>query len=158
LDKALLDTDTFSEILKRVDAQVVRRATEYRSQFGVYTISTITIVEIVKGLHKVQREERLQEFLKGLSAVEVLTLDLSSAELAGRIYADLELTGQPIGRADPMIAAVAIRNGITLITGNSAHYERIKNLNVRPESRWRGRREAAICPLPRVISAWERGG
>jgi tRNA(fMet)-specific endonuclease VapC len=129
LDKALLDTDTFSEILKRVDAQVVRRATEYRSQFGVYTISTITIVEIVKGLHKVQREERLQEFLKGLSAVEVLTLDLSSAELAGRIYADLERTGQPIGRADPMIAAIAIRNGITLITGNTAHYERIKNLN-----------------------------
>jgi tRNA(fMet)-specific endonuclease VapC len=48
------------------------------------------IVEILKGLHKVQREERLQEFLKGLSAVEVLTFDLSGAELAGRIYADLE--------------------------------------------------------------------
>jgi tRNA(fMet)-specific endonuclease VapC len=129
LDKALLDTDTFSEILKRVDAQVVRRATDYRSQFGVYTISTITIVEIVKGLHKVQREERLREFLKGLSAVEVITLDLSSAELAGRIYADLERTGQPIGRADPMIAAIANRNGITLIIGNTTHYERIKNLN-----------------------------
>jgi tRNA(fMet)-specific endonuclease VapC len=66
LDKALLDTDTFSEVLKRVDAQVVTRATEYRLQFGVYTISTITVVEIVKGLHKVQREERLQEFLRGL--------------------------------------------------------------------------------------------
>ena len=129
MDKALLDTDTFSEILKRVDAQLVTRATEYRWQFGVYTISTITVVEIVKGLHKVQREERLQEFLRGLSAVEILTLDLSSAELAGRIYADLERTGQPIGRADPMIAAIAIRNGLTLITRNTAHYERIKNLN-----------------------------
>ena len=128
MDKALLDTDTFSEILKRVDAQVVTRATEYRSQFGAYAISTITVVEIVKGLHKVQREERLQEFLKGLAAVEVLTLDVSSAELAGRIYADLERTGQPIGRADPMFAAIAIRNALTLITGNTAHYERIKNL------------------------------
>ena len=122
MDKALLDTDTFSEILKRVDKLVATRATEYRSQLGVYTISTITVVEIVKGLHKVQREERLQEFLKGLSAVEILTLDLSSAELAGRIYADLERTGQPIGRADPMIAAIAILNGLTLITGNAVHY------------------------------------
>jgi tRNA(fMet)-specific endonuclease VapC len=138
LDKALLDTDTFSEILKRVDAQVVARATEYRSQFGVYTISTITVVEAVKGLHKVQREERLQEFLKGLSAVEILTLDVGSAELAGRIYGDLERAGQPIGRADPMIAAIAMGNGLALITGNTAHYERIKNLNYDPRlSDWR---------------------
>jgi hypothetical protein len=41
LDRALLDTDTFSEILKRVDGQVVTRAVQYRLQFGVYTISTI---------------------------------------------------------------------------------------------------------------------
>ena len=129
MDKALLDTDTFSEILKRVDAQVAKRATEYRSQFGVYTISTITVLEIVKGLHKVRREERIQDFLKGLSAVEILTLDLRSAEQGGRIYADLERTGQPIGRADPMIAAIAIQDGLTLITGNTAHYERITSLN-----------------------------
>ncbi len=56
-------------------------------------------------------------------------MSLNSAEVAGRIYADLERAGQPIGRADPMIAAIAIRNGLTLITGNTAHYERIKNLN-----------------------------
>ena len=59
---------------------------------------------------------------------ELLTLDLSSAESAGRIYADLERTGQPIGRADPMIAAVAIQQGLTLVTGNLSHYQRIKDL------------------------------
>jgi predicted nucleic acid-binding protein len=31
-----------------------------------------------------------------------------SAELSGRIYADLEKSGQPIGPADPMIAAIAM--------------------------------------------------
>ena len=31
-----------------------------------------------------------------------------SAELAGRIYADLEKSGQPISPADPMIAAIAM--------------------------------------------------
>jgi predicted nucleic acid-binding protein len=28
-----------------------------------------------------------------------------------------------------MIAAILIRSGMTLITGNTAHYARIKNLN-----------------------------
>lgn len=65
-------------------------------------------LEIVKGFHKLQREDRVQQFLDGLPGVELLTLDQRSAALAGRIYADLERVGQPIGRADPMIAAIAL--------------------------------------------------
>ena len=44
------------------------------------------------------------------------------------MFADLENTGQPIGRADPMIAAIAIENDLTLITGNTVHYERLQKL------------------------------
>jgi tRNA(fMet)-specific endonuclease VapC len=128
MDKALLDTDIFSETLKGIDQGVVGKANAYRSTFGRYTISVITVMEIVKGLHKLQREVRLQQFLVGLSTVELLTLDLSSAELAGRVYADLERIGQPIGRADPMIAALALRYNLTLITGNLSHYQRIQTL------------------------------
>ena len=50
-------------------------------------------MEIVKGFHKLQREDRIAQFLTGLPTVEVLPLDLQSAVLAGRIYADLERTG-----------------------------------------------------------------
>lgn len=128
MDKALLDTDIFSEILKGLDPNVAAKAIAYRAVFGRYTISTITVMEIVKGLHKLQREERIRQFLAGLPTVELLTLDLQSAELAGRIYADLERSGQPIGRADPMIAAIALRHGLTLITGNLSHYQRIQAL------------------------------
>lgn len=106
VDKALLDTDIFSEILKGIDQNVVTHATAYRAAFGRYTISVITVMEIVKGLHKLQREDRVQQFLAGLADVELLTQDLHSSESAGRIYADLERTGQPIGRADPIIASI----------------------------------------------------
>ena len=129
MDRALLDTDMFSEILKGIDQRVVARAVAYHTAFGRYTISVITVMEIVKGFHKLQREDRIEQFLAGLPTVEVLTLDLRSAELAGRIYADLERTGQPIGRADPMIAALALRHGLTLVTGNISHYQRIQALN-----------------------------
>ena len=119
----------FSEILKGIDQRVIARAMAYRTAFGRYTISVITVMEIVKGFHKLQRDDRIEQFLAGLPTVEVLTLDLRSAELAGRIYADLERTGQPIGRADPMIAALALRHDLTLVTGNISHYQRIQSLN-----------------------------
>lgn len=128
MNKALIDTDIFSEILKGIDHTVAARATAYHTTFGYYTISTISVMEIVKGFHKVQREDRIQQFLAGLSSVELVTLDLQSSELAGRIYADLERTGQPIGRADPMIAAIAVKLNLTLITGNVSHYQRIQQL------------------------------
>jgi tRNA(fMet)-specific endonuclease VapC len=128
MDRALLDTDILSEILKGIDPHVVAKATAYRALFGHYTISVVTVMEVVKGLHKLRREERIQHFLAGLLTEEVLTLDERSSELAGRIYADLERTGQPIGRADPMIAAITIQDGLTLVTGNLAHYQRIQAL------------------------------
>ena len=39
MDKALLDTDIFSEVLKGVDPYVVAQALAYRAIFGRYTIT-----------------------------------------------------------------------------------------------------------------------
>ncbi|MDM8561048.1 type II toxin-antitoxin system VapC family toxin [Candidatus Parabeggiatoa sp. HSG14] len=128
MDKLLLDTDTLSEILKGKNLNIIHQANNYFQKFGQYTISTITVLEIIKGFHKVQRENHIEQFLSTLSNIEILTLNLKSAELAGRVYADLERTGQPIGRADPMIAAVALENNLVLVTGNLRHYQRIQKL------------------------------
>ena len=35
---------------------------------------------------------------------------------------------QPIGLADPMIAAIGLTHGLELVTGNTAHYQRIQQL------------------------------
>ena len=126
MDKILLDTDIFSEILKQKHEKVVARAKQYHSYFGYYTITTITVLEIVKGFHKVGRENHIGRFLSAISGTEILTLNIKSAELAGRIYGDLERTGQPIGRADPIIAAIALENNLELSTGNINHYQRIQ--------------------------------
>ena len=125
MDKALLDTDTLSEVLKGKDPNVVTRASAYHAQFGRYTIASVTVMEVVKGLHKIQQPQRVQQFTGYLGSLEILSFDTAAAELAGLIYADLERTGQPIGWADPMIAAVAIRHGLLLTTGNTNHYQRI---------------------------------
>lgn len=125
MNEALLDTDIFSEVMKAKDANVIAKASTYQAQFGQYTISAVTVMEVVKGLHKLGSPNRVPQFVSHLTALRVLAFDTTAAELAGRIYADLERTGQTIGRADPMIAATAIQYGFVLATGNEAHYQRI---------------------------------
>ncbi|MBD6618124.1 type II toxin-antitoxin system VapC family toxin [Komarekiella sp. 'clone 1'] len=128
MDKVLIDTDIFSEILKGINRHIAARASAYHANFGYYTICTITVLEIVKGWHKRQREDKIQQFFVEIIEAQILTLQLSDAELAGRIYADLERTGQPIGLADAIIAAIAIQQNLTLVSGNLSHYQRIQAL------------------------------
>jgi len=128
VNKALIDTDIFSELGKGVNQTVAGNGATYRAAFGRYTISVITVMEIVRGFQKKQSPRRSQAFLTNIASEEVLAFDQAAAELAGRIQGELERVGQPIGRADPMIAATALQNGLELVTGNTAHYERIQQI------------------------------
>lgn len=128
MEKVLIDTDILSEIRKRINPRVLARATAYLVVFRQYTISSITVTEVVKGWQKLQREDRIQQFLTGISQAEVLPMNAQIAELTGRIYGDLERTGQPIGLADAIVAATAIHHDLILITGNISHYQRIQGL------------------------------
>ena len=128
MNKALLDTDTLSEIGKGKNPTVAANAKTYRRSFGQYSFSTVTVLEIVRGYQKSQQLQRLHAFMASIVTEEVFPLDIPSAELAGRITGDLERSGLTIGRADPMIAAIAIEQGLELVTGNTAHYQRIQQL------------------------------
>ena len=128
MNKALLDTDILSEILKGIDPIVVRNSTAYRHAFGYYSLSSITVMEVISGLQRNQSSRRIQKFLDDIIAEEVLSFLQSDGKLAGEIDGDLERVGRPIGRCDPMIAAIAISNGLELVTGNIAHYQRIQQL------------------------------
>jgi predicted nucleic acid-binding protein len=50
MQKTLLDTDTFSEILKGKNPAVQRNAAAYRTAFGFYTLSVVTVMEMVASL------------------------------------------------------------------------------------------------------------
>jgi tRNA(fMet)-specific endonuclease VapC len=128
LNKALIDTDIFSEITKAANPTVIGHATAYRKAFSRYTISAVTFTEVVRGHQKKQALRQLQRFLAATASEEVLPLDRQAAELAGRIAGDLERAGQPIGLADPMIAAIALQHGLELVTGNTAHFQRVQQL------------------------------
>ncbi len=128
VNRALLDTDIYSEILKAVNPTVAGNAATYRQTHGILTLSVITMLEIVKGCQQAQATGRMRRFLNAVAQEEVLSLESAAAELAGRIAGDLDRTGQTIGIADPIIAAIAIDQGLELVTGNTAHYQRIQQL------------------------------
>jgi tRNA(fMet)-specific endonuclease VapC len=127
-NKTLIDTDILSEIRKGKNIQVIAKAIAYKTIFKHYTISVITVSEVIKGWRKLNRNDRIQEFLIDLPQMEILSLEQKSAELSGLIYADLEKTGQTIGLADVLIAAIAIENNLILVTGNTKHYQKIQSL------------------------------
>ncbi len=128
MNKSLLDTDILSEVGKGIDPAVVRNATAYRQAHGFLTLSVISVMEVIQGYRRVGGSARIQAFRNALAAEEVLAFDQAAADLAGRMAGDLDRVGRPIGRCDPMIAALALQHGLELVTGNTSHYQRLQQL------------------------------
>lgn len=128
MHKVVFDTDVFSEILKNQSPSLGHRARAYRAAFGCFTISSITVMEIVYGWRKDGNDEALEHFLEILQDVEVLDFDQSAAQVAGHLNAELDRAGTKIGCEDPLIAAVAIARSLPLVTRNLRHFERVKEL------------------------------
>ncbi len=128
MNKSLIDTDIFSEITKAINPVVAANAAAYRKAFSRYTISAVTLMESIRGLQQKLALKQLQNLLAAVASEEVLPFDRATAELAGRIGGELQRTGHPIGLADTMIAAIALEHGLELVTGNTAHFQRVQSL------------------------------
>ena len=128
MTRALVDTDILSELRRGVNRTVVANAAAYRLSEVRITISAVTVTEVVQGYQRIQRNDLVTRFVRSLRDYDVLALDVEAGILAGRILGDLQRTGQPIGWADPLIAAIALRHDLTLVSGNATHYQRIQAL------------------------------
>src|SRR5262245_41730156 len=122
--RTLLDSDIWSEIMRAKNASVAARAATYLSQHGCFILSTVTVFEIVRGLQKENRQDKIDQFDELLEDVEVLDLDRQAADLAGRIYGELDRRGHRIDFGDALIAGIALRHRLCLATGNTAHFSR----------------------------------
>lgn len=126
MTKAVIETDILSEILRGRNAIVLSNMLGYIEQFGRLSVAAVTVMEVVRGYGRIGRTDALDRFLEQLRNYEVLSFDRESAVLAGEIVAALDRAGKPIGAADPMIAATALTRGYRVVTGNTAHFERIE--------------------------------
>jgi tRNA(fMet)-specific endonuclease VapC len=131
MKRALLDSDIWSEIARDRNPTVSANAREYVRQHGRYTVSVVTVMEAVRGYSRVGREDKINLLLALFARSEVLVLDETSAELAGRMRADLDRAGLIIGLPDLLIGAIALRHDVPIVTGNFAHFDKIRDAGYR---------------------------
>jgi len=124
----LLDTNVVSEWVKpHPHAGVVAwlaQADEDRT-----FLSVITLAELRYGVERMAagiRQRRLDEWLRNelLPRFEgrILSIDISIADLWGKVVARREALGRPISAQDAFIAATAEIHGLTLVTRNAQDF------------------------------------
>ena len=72
---------------------------------------------------------RVRVFLSPPSPT-ILPLDNASAEYFGRFKATLRHAGKPISDIDILIAGIAASRGLTVVTNNTGHFERLTDISL----------------------------
>jgi predicted nucleic acid-binding protein len=125
--KAILDTDILSEITKGKNQQVLENVAAYLHEHGQLTLTSVSVFEVLFGLHSKQATRQIKDFLDSMADHEEITPTPDDYRLAAEICASLQRAGTPIGKLDPLIAACAIERGLPLATGNTRHHRFIQN-------------------------------
>ena len=125
----LLDTNICIYIAKQKPALVQARLE--RLQPGDVGMSVITHAELMYGAWKSQKAaSNLAKLAQLRFAIPVEPLDPDAARHYGRLRAELEKKGSPIGAYDLLIAAHALSRGLTLVTNNVREFSRVAGLRV----------------------------
>jgi predicted nucleic acid-binding protein len=126
---SLLDTDILSEFL-RDNSKVVANVDKYLQEHEVINLSIITYYEILNGLLYKDARKQLNRFETFVKLNNVIPLTLQMAKTAAEIQAELRKAGAGIGHTDTLIASIALVSNLQLVTNNTAHFQRIKGLDI----------------------------
>ena len=129
MPRFMLDTDTCSYIMKRSHPLVLTRLQSV--PIGDVCMSVVTKAELLYGVEVSPRRAQDAAALAAfLPFVEALDLTGDTAAHYAAIRADLKKRGAMIGANDLFIAAHARAQGLTLVTNNTAEFERVQALTI----------------------------
>ena len=95
-------------------------------------ISSVTYAELVHGVEKSTAVEKNRLALSLMLAnIEIMDFDVDATNYYGKIRADLEKKGTPIGPLDMMIADHAQSLAYTLVTNNVREFSRVEGLKIK---------------------------
>lgn len=129
MTRYLLDTNHASYLMGN-DARIITKLQEKSQPDDVFGISVTVLGELYFAVHASQRrDQNLQRLMRMLTTLQVYPFDRLAAEEFGRIQAEQKTKGRPIPPLDAQIAAVARKQGLTILTADR-HFESIDALNV----------------------------
>src|SRR6516162_10006800 len=121
----LLDTDICSAHMRRPTG-LAHRFFQYA---GGKAIASVTLAELYSGAYRRTQPARILTLIADLLAdVAVLDFDSSCAHQFGQLRGPLLQQGVQVPTADLMIASIALVHNLTLVTHNTADYQRIPGL------------------------------
>jgi tRNA(fMet)-specific endonuclease VapC len=127
----IFDTDSLSNILKKKPSIFLLKRLSSLPKSSQFTTS-INISEIYFGAY---RSKYKKEILKAYEEkvfpnINILSFDMDSGKIYGRIKAYLEKRGLSKSEPDLRIASIAIQHNMILITGNIKHFLNIPGLEI----------------------------
>jgi tRNA(fMet)-specific endonuclease VapC len=126
----LLDTNVCIALINGKPAAVRKRFQRVVQKGARVSVSTIVAFELWYGVAKSSQKEgntnRLETFLSG--PLSLLPFDEEDAKAAGKVRAEIEAAGRPIGAYDLLIAGQALRHKMTLVTANTKEFQRVPGL------------------------------
>ena len=125
----LLDTNVCVEYLRNASGTV---ATRLISQVpDDIRLCSVVVAELVYGWrHSKAGPSEATVLTRFLAEFESLPFDNPAAMVAGEIRELLASQGTPIGPYDLQIAAIAMANGLTLVTHNVKEFSRVAGLAI----------------------------
>lgn len=125
----MLDTNICIYTIKQKPPEVLSR---FKKELpDGLCISSITLAELKYGVEKSAKPERNELALaQFLTALSIIPFDDLAAVEYGRICAELQKQGTPIGTMDMLIAASAIASDMTLVSNNTREFERVSGLSL----------------------------
>lgn len=126
MHRVILDTDILSEYLKGYDQNVAGHARKYALQFTQFTFTSVTAYEIVFGLELKGAVVQVQKALTWMAKHERIVPTEDDYLTAEKLKATASRQGKVIELPDSLIAAVASRLSLPLVTGNTADFQAIQ--------------------------------
>lgn len=125
----LLDTNICIYIIKKKPENVFRKFRDI--PFGSVGISSITLAELQYGVMKSSNPAKNQEALERfITPLQIFEFGFNQTKVYGKIRAELERRGTPIGPLDILIASHAVSLNLTLVTNNMREFKRIPDLQL----------------------------
>jgi tRNA(fMet)-specific endonuclease VapC len=129
--KYLLDTNIISEPLKKSPSRLVMRKLTEEGHLCV--LAAPVWHELSFGVARSPHPDRFRFLLELRSALRILPYDQRAADWHADERARLERAGKAPSVVDGMIAAIAVSNGLVLVSRNLKHFRSFRGLSL---ERW----------------------
>lgn len=123
----ILDTDISSYLIRGDHETVTKKFSEL---YDSCAISSITAAELQYGAKKRNNKQLTQKVKAFCDLVEIIPWDEDAAKAYAKLRVELETSGTPIRNMDMLIAASALARKAVLVTNNTEHFSRVKDLKL----------------------------